>query len=317
MLCPYCGSEIQEGSAYCPMCNAQLSKSPAQEQASEGSYGTQPEYAAGQQPYGAQPTNATGQQPYSAQPASATGQQPYGAQPGFAYPGAMPAGQADTQSTGLSFPNARKGLSNLFTAQAILIGAAVVAVIVAILSFTAVAASGSSGAAGGAVGIVAMVSIVAAVLMLAAFIARLVGLWQAGKDENLFKIAFFVTIGSIVLSVIGALVGSNPTSQSTVTIARGISLLSSLASLAVMILMFRGLVSLMNKINRRDVSSTVNILMIISIICLCASIFVPFAALANYRMASIMAIVAALIACVPDVLLLVALSKGKKAIIKS
>ena len=206
MLCPYCGSEIQEGVVYCPICNAALMGTSAQGQ--------------------------VGGQVASGQYAN---QQPYGVQPGYAYPGTMPGG-------------------------------------------------------------------------------------QAGKDEQNFKIAFIVTIVAIVIELIGPSIGAAATTSSTAStssVTSALSLISSLASLVVLALIYRGIISIMNRLGRQDVASSVNTLFVASIVCFVVAILVPFIAVFSFSLVYIAAVIAALLACIPDILLLVALSKGKNALIRS
>ena len=292
MLCPYCGSEIQEGVVYCPICNAALMETPAQGQ--------------------------VGGQVASGQYAN---QQPYGVQPGYACPGTMPGGQAGlAQGVGQAFPNARKGLSNLFFAQAVVIASAAFALIAAIVALVAATGSWGSSANNAAFGILGIIAIVVGVFSLAASIARLVGLWQAGKDEQNFKIAFIVTIVAIVIELIGPSIGAAATTSSiasTSSVTSALSLISSLASLVVLALIYRGIISIMNRLGRQDVASSVNTLFVASIVCFVVAILVPFIAVFSFSLVYIAAVIAALLVCIPDILLLVALSKGKNALIRS
>ncbi len=79
MICPKCGTNVPDNSAFCTYCGTQVSQMPGQQQ-----YNQQPQY--GQQPYGQQQYNQQpqyGQQPYGQQQYNQQpqyGQQPYGQQ---------------------------------------------------------------------------------------------------------------------------------------------------------------------------------------------------------------------------------------------
>ena len=95
--CPYCGSEVQEGIAVCPHCNAQLSAQPVPQEVpknvTQEVQAAMPQPSAPQEvpqdPFGQQPAagqqNTFNQQPFG-QPQGGFGQQPVGQQGGFGQP---------------------------------------------------------------------------------------------------------------------------------------------------------------------------------------------------------------------------------------
>lgn len=99
------------------------------------------------------------------------------------------------------FPSTHKGLKKLLIAEILMIFAAFVGVSVTVLSALPEVIAIEP------VRIVATVlGLVSVLVMLAAFILHMLGLQQAGKEDGYFRIAFWIIIFSILLSVAAAIV---------------------------------------------------------------------------------------------------------------
>lgn len=108
----------------------------------------------------------------------------------------------------MKFPNAYKGVKKLFIAEICSIIAALFAVVVTIIvqAFNKNLPAAASAA-------VAAIGGVAAVIAIVAFIIQLVGLIQAGKDEDGFRMGFWIVIFMIILGVVSGVLntlGVNP-----------------------------------------------------------------------------------------------------------
>ena len=105
----------------------------------------------------------------------------------------------------MSYENARNGIGKVFTSQILAIVAAVCTLIAGIMAALMIGAESVGGVA--ALGIVATIfSIGSYVLLLIAFILELVGLNKAGKDSEQLKKAFTITIVSLVVELVIAIV---------------------------------------------------------------------------------------------------------------
>lgn len=110
----------------------------------------------------------------------------------------------------MSYENARNGIGKVFTSQILAIIAAactLIAGIMAALLIGAVSAESVGGAAASGIG-ATVFSIGSYILILIAFILELVGLNKAGKDSEQLKKAFTITIVSIVVELVIAIVTS-------------------------------------------------------------------------------------------------------------
>lgn len=110
----------------------------------------------------------------------------------------------------MSYENARNGVGKVFTSQILAIIAAVctlIAGIMAALLIGSVSAESVGGAAASGIG-ATVFSIGSYILILIAFILELVGLNKAGKDSEQLKKAFTITIISIIVEFVIAIITS-------------------------------------------------------------------------------------------------------------
>ena len=108
----------------------------------------------------------------------------------------------------MSYENARNGIGKVFTSQILAIIAAVCTLIAGIMGALMIGAASAESVGGvAASGIVATVfSIGSYLLLLISFILELVGLNKAGKDSEQLKKAFTITIVSLVVELVIAIV---------------------------------------------------------------------------------------------------------------
>ena len=100
----------------------------------------------------------------------------------------------------MRFPNAARGVKQLYIAQMLSILAAIVAIVT-----SGMITAGSEGTEGLLVGL----GLGSGVLALVAFVLNLLGLNAARKDDGFFQTAFVITLIGIVVSLFGAAVQGN------------------------------------------------------------------------------------------------------------
>ena len=101
----------------------------------------------------------------------------------------------------MSYENARKGISKVFSAEVLQLIAALcgaVAGVLGVVAVAAVAGESTGGAIAGGIGVV----VVALVLSVIGIIMLLVGLNTAGKDSEQIKKAFTISIVSLIVAIV-------------------------------------------------------------------------------------------------------------------
>ena len=110
----------------------------------------------------------------------------------------------------MTFPNGYKGVKKLFTAEilALISSVLLVAAGIAVLVALAGALTAEGGAA--SVGLIgtSVFSIIAGILVIIAYILKLVGLKQAGKDSDRFHMAFTIAICTLNLAIISGILNA-------------------------------------------------------------------------------------------------------------
>ena len=110
----------------------------------------------------------------------------------------------------MTFPNGYKGVKKLFTAEilALISSVLLVAAGIAVLVALAGALTAEGGAA--SVGLIgtSVFSIIAGILVIIAYILKLVGLKQAGKDSYRFHMAFTIAICTLNLAIISGILNA-------------------------------------------------------------------------------------------------------------
>ncbi len=138
----------------------------------------------------------------------------------------------------MRFPNAYKGVSKLFYAEALAVIADILLVTTAILAF------------GGYGEYTASLALVAIVLAIIAFIFQMVGLHKSGKECDFHKKAFWLIILAIILSAAsGSLQNINNWVQAI------IGTLTSIVTLSINLLIIYGIVNLATQLREDSVAS--------------------------------------------------------------
>ena len=166
----------------------------------------------------------------------------------------------------MTFPNAFHGVKKVFTAEILkLIGAAclLIAAVLAVLA----ASAATSGSEGGAVasGLGASILLVAAaVLPIIGFIMNLVGLNQAGRDDEYFHTAFIVAIFALIIRVISGIF-------TLLNVGGGVAdniatFISGICEIIVFVLVVNGVLSLADRLHKSDIFGTATKLIIFFVI---------------------------------------------------
>lgn len=145
----------------------------------------------------------------------------------------------------MRFPHAYKGVKKLFIVEIISIISGLIGLTAAILAV--VGANNENGALVAAAGTIALVSGIA---LIVAFVLQLVGLIQAGKDESSFRIALWVILIAIVLSIVtNVLVALPQDPNGALTLVSSIlSAVASVANVIVTIYILSGITILANEL---------------------------------------------------------------------
>lgn len=104
----------------------------------------------------------------------------------------------------MSYENARKGISKVFSAEVLQLIAALcgaVAGVLGVVAVAAVAGESTGGAIAGSIGVV-VAGLAALVLSVIGIIMLLVGLNTAGKDSEQIKKAFTISIVSLIVAIV-------------------------------------------------------------------------------------------------------------------
>ncbi len=131
----------------------------------------------------------------------------------------------------MKFPNAKKGISKIFTAEILNLIAGIAGIITLILVFTANGAlksSNDAGLAASGIGFI-LTGVVTGVCALIAVILMIVGTIQSAKDEQSFKAIIYLTIFNIVVMVIASFFSQNAFLNGlSTTISNAVSFVCSL-----------------------------------------------------------------------------------------
>lgn len=315
MFCPQCGYQIPDTAQFCPACgHAMTAKGPqhrraANQPASQPQAYAQPNQMAGAgapaQPnaYSAPATNSAPVQPnaYSA-PAQPSAPMTYGAAAAPAAFGAHPA----QGSRGL--PNARGGIKTLYHSQMLMFISAALTLILGLITLGSGYYSGASDLTAGLAGATGIAGIVMAVLMIVAFIMRIVGCFRAGKDEKTFLFAAIVTLIGFACNVFIYVMYYQAISSldySVIDMVNTIQYVVTFATLIAYVLMMYGVSAVARRIGRQDIATMAIVLLVIAAAAYLITSFVPTSSMPIY-------ILKLVCAFVPDVALLVCFIRGNK-----
>ncbi len=213
----------------------------------------------------------------------------------------------------MRFPNAYKGVSKLFLAEILMLIGSIVAIIASVLLLAAYSAS-SGGSVDGALATMGGSSIAllaAGVVTIIAFILNLVGLVQAKKDDDGFKLALIFTLICIALSIVSSILTSiNP------YMSGWLEFVGTIFELCVFEYVVIGIMSLSNQLGDQKMASFgAKIRMLISILYIVLLIIRLFGNI-NVTFAGVVGIVGAILELVMYIGYLIYLAKAKKMLSK-
>jgi len=144
----------------------------------------------------------------------------------------------------MKFTNAFEGVKKIFAAEILALIASVCGTIALALPVVALvaAANQSGGGTAASLGGLVVVGIATVVLSIIAFIFKLIGVNKASKDEPAFKIAFYMILAGIVVSVLTGIFSSNSTVSSIM------SAIGEIVNLAVTVYIIQGIKNLAQRL---------------------------------------------------------------------
>ena len=218
----------------------------------------------------------------------------------------------------MTYPNGYHGVKKIFTAEILDLIATICLIVGAIMALVLVA-SVSAESAGGAIagGLGTTVFMIAAiVLVIIAYIFKLIGIKRAGRDEERFNTAFIFAIFALILTVVGNVI---TTMTGTTTIWDDlVKTIATLFELFVTLYIVNGIQALAQKLNHDELvakGQTYFILFIILyILRLIANVLPVFFGVspAALTISGIMVLVAAVLSLIVYIVYLSLLSKAKK-----
>ena len=141
----------------------------------------------------------------------------------------------------MRFPNAYKGVKNIYTSE-------ILNLISAVLSSLLVIAAAVDKQRS-LTGFVLVIALFAGLGSIAALILQLVGIFQAAKDETSFEKARVSIITALVLSFLSAVYGDDPA-----VIAVPLKLAASIASLCCGLFIIKGIMNLSRRLHQVDMT---------------------------------------------------------------
>lgn len=213
----------------------------------------------------------------------------------------------------MKFPNAAKGISKIFTSEILALIAAIatgVASILAAVMYASAKTNSTAGAAASGIGTLVLV-LGASVLLVIALILKIVGVVQASKDEDSFKMIIYLTIFTLIVAVVAAIF-------SRVTFLNNIAnAVSSIGSFVTTLLIILGIGNLGVQVGNDEVidkcSSQFKLILGIGIVALLARFFCIFLpTIPAQGIVIALAVVALVLNVIQYILYLSLLSKAKK-----
>ena len=217
----------------------------------------------------------------------------------------------------MRFPNAAAGVKKIFTSEILSLISGLLSVIAAIggvvLAAAATSADNSSDAAAAAglagLGIFAVFGIGAAILLVIAFILKLVGINKAKVDEPAFKTAMIFVLVGIVATLIGGFINND-------TVKSIFDIISSVASLCVTLYIIQGIKNLADQLNDGAVSAKGSKIFMLIACIYCIRILASIISLFAPTVAGILELVGAIVSLVQYIIFLTYLSQAKKMLAK-
>ena len=217
----------------------------------------------------------------------------------------------------MTFPNAFNGVKKLFTSEILKLIAAVCAIVAAVAGIIALAGVEADAVAAGVGGGIAatVFGVGAAVLLLIAYILKLIGLKKAGNDEPKFQQAFLLAIFALILSVVASILSSLNVGNGVVDDI--VSIFAAIADILIVVFVIQGIQNLAEKLNQNGMAETGRKLLIIILVFYILGIVATLVVIifgsnvATGVIAGILAVVAQVLKMVGYIVFLVYLGKAK------
>lgn len=215
----------------------------------------------------------------------------------------------------MQFPNAHKGIGQIFTAEILTLISAILAIIAAAAAVVAMAASeveGAEDAVGGFALGAGGFGLVAGVLAIIAFILTIVGINKASKDEPTFRNALLW----LILGIVGGVVQNGVQSNDFVHLIG--SILSSVGSMLSTYYVILGIIKLADRKHDAAVSEKgsrlIKIILAVYILALILTVIEGFAGGTDGGVVAggVLGIIALILMIVAYILYLSLLSRAKK-----
>ena len=209
----------------------------------------------------------------------------------------------------MSFPNAQKGVSKIFIAQILQLIGAIVSIISAVIMLAGAAAVYNAATEGAmaVLGVSAIVFIVSLIVAIVAFILNIVGLVQAQKDDQGFRMALVFSLICIVLSIVSTLlVTANP------NVANWMQFVITIFELAVFEYVVVGIMSLAQKLGNQGMVSYGSKVRIIITILYFILLMIRLFGNMNADFGVIMGVISSILELVMYIAYIIYLGKAKK-----
>ena len=217
----------------------------------------------------------------------------------------------------MTYPNAANGVKKLFTAQILFLISSIAGVIAAVITAATsvskvVNAVGSQDLEAGVSsvfgGLVAAgsIGIVYVVIMIVALIIQIIGLAKAGKDENMIKLAFILTLVELLVKIISAVA-----TFSAPTLSSVLSLAASVLQIVVSILIILGISKLAISLGNERIAKSGKVLIAIVLITQILSAIISFIIARALVAAGVMAVIAVVLSIIGYIMYIVFLGRAK------
>ncbi len=213
----------------------------------------------------------------------------------------------------MKFGNAHQGVKRIFTAE--ILGLLASICLTLTLGFVALGVvtvdTKSTGAAIASFGGMAIFGLGAVVLAIISFIIEIIGVSNASKDEGSFKIALYLIIASIVVTVVSGIFSKNETVSGICTV------LGDVIRLAITIMIIEGIRHLAAILNDSDMENRGTnlfkvIIVIYALIILARIISLIFSGTGSKVLSGILVFGAGILSIIQYILYLIYLSKARK-----
>ena len=148
----------------------------------------------------------------------------------------------------MKFPRAYKGVKKVFIGELLEIVSAIAALVSSVLA--ALVTEGKLPEVVAAA--VAGVALAAGIIAIIAFIIQMIGLFQAGFDENSFRTAFWTVLFTIALSIASVILSSFPVTKIAADV---VDTLITVLRLFVVLFILNGIVVLAQRLNNEAMAS--------------------------------------------------------------